>query len=215
MLRGAPMSGIHDRLVRYTFNHPEEAAAELRAVLAEREHTVRLGFRLDDLGPRQTEELMARLAPPLTRLMLFFLRYGRTEEFISELMKVAEVLARLHASPQGRKHLAALVRYLHQLRDASTLQAVRGVLDSTVGEQQAEEVMRTMAEELIDQGVQKGWAKGRAESVLEVLLARGVQIGDRARERILSCRDQGTLDAWFSRALSATTLSDVLGDQVQ
>lgn len=71
--------------------------------------------------------------------------------------------------------------------------------------------MRSYGEDLIEQGV----AKGRAEDVLRVLAARGVHVGDEARQRILTCTDVTTLDRWFDRALKASTLSEVLDDVTQ
>ncbi len=55
-------------------------------------------------------------------------------------------------------------------------------------------------------------AKARAEYVLKVLASRDVQVDESARQRILECTDIATVDEWFERALSATRLSDVLGD---
>jgi hypothetical protein len=78
--------------------------------------------------------------------------------------------------------------------------------------QRAEELMRSYAEELIEQGLEKGRLRGRAEAVLRLLAARGVHVGDEAQQRILACTDMATLDRWFDRAVNATALSDVLED---
>jgi predicted transposase YdaD len=95
--------------------------------------------------------------------------------------------------------------------------------------------MRSYSEQLIEQGLQQGLAKGlargreegraegreegltrgRAEDVLRILTARGVQADEAARQRILSCLDLATLDRWFDRALNATSLSDVMDDLAQ
>jgi hypothetical protein len=40
-------------------------------------------------------------------------------------------------------------------------------------------------------------------------------VDDAARQRILACTDMATLDRWFDRALSASTLSKVLDDLSQ
>ena len=79
--------------------------------------------------------------------------------------------------------------------------------------------MRSYAEELIEQGLEKGreqgLLQGRAEAVLRILVARGVHVGDEARQRILACRDMVMIDRWFDRALKASTLSEVLDDLSQ
>jgi hypothetical protein len=69
--------------------------------------------------------------------------------------------------------------------------------------------MMTVGEELIEQGRQKGILEGRAESVLRILIARGVRVDENTRELILTCRDPARLDQWFDRALTATNVSDV------
>ena len=83
--------------------------------------------------------------------------------------------------------------------------------------------MRSYGEELIEQGLQQGLARGReegltrarAEYILRTLTTRGVQLDEAARQRILSCSDVATLDRWFDRSLTASSLSDVLDDLAQ
>ena len=86
--------------------------------------------------------------------------------------------------------------------------------------------MGSWAEEMIEEGIQKGLekglAKGREEGlvrvrghILQLLTARGVQVDEAARQRILTCTDLDTLDRWFDKALNATTLRDVLDDLAQ
>jgi hypothetical protein len=85
-------------------------------------------------------------------------------------------------------------------------------LKSALGEQRAEELMRSYGEELIERGVQQGLARGRAECILRLLAARGVPVQEEVRQRILACTDLALLDRWFDRALNATSLSAVLDD---
>jgi hypothetical protein len=96
------------------------------------------------------------------------------------------------------------------------------VLESLVGEQRAEELMGTLAEEYFEQGrqkgvregvamgLEKGRAEGRAEDVLRILAVRRVSVDSKARQRILSCTDLDTLGLWLERALAATHVSQVL-----
>jgi hypothetical protein len=87
-----------------------------------------------------------------------------------------------------------------------------------MGAQRAEDLMGTLAEELIgtlseeyfERGRQKGRAEGRAVAVLDLLVERGVNVDDKACQRILSCTDLDTLDLWFKRAIKATHISQVL-----
>ncbi|QBI52286.1 hypothetical protein [Streptomonospora litoralis] len=57
--------------------------------------------------------------------------------------------------------------------------------------------------------IEEGCAKGRAEDVLRILDANGVDLTDDQRDTILACTDIGQLDSWFDRALKATTARDI------
>ncbi|PTL81903.1 hypothetical protein DAT35_18955 [Vitiosangium sp. GDMCC 1.1324] len=59
------------------------------------------------------------------------------------------------------------------------------MLHSVQGEQRAEELMRSCGEQLIEEGRQQGLTRGRAEYVLRMLTARGVEVDETARQRIL------------------------------
>ncbi len=81
------------------------------------------------------------------------------------------------------------------------------------GEQLIERGRQQGREEGREEGRQQGLLQGRAEYVLRILTARGVQVDEPARQRILTCTDLATLDRWFDRALNATTLAEVLDDR--
>ncbi|HYO65667.1 MAG TPA: transposase, partial [Archangium sp.] len=134
------------------------------------------------------------------------------------------LFAQVNAGPEGAEHLVVVIRYLLWVeKDAAVHAAARRVLHSVLDEQRAEELMGTWAEDMIERGVQKGLEKGlaqgrlqeRAEAVLRILTARGVQTDESARQRILTCTDGATLDRWFDLALHATTLGDVLDELAQ
>jgi hypothetical protein len=55
----------------------------------------------------------------------------------------------------------------------------------------------------------QGEARGRAEDVLAVLGARGIEVTDDVRERISGCTDLGQLRTWILRAVTATTADDL------
>ncbi|MGA2451074.1 MAG: hypothetical protein ABTD50_20635, partial [Polyangiaceae bacterium] len=53
----------------------------------------------------------------------------------------------------------------------------------------------------------QGRAEGEARAILTVLAARGIDVPDRARARILDCADLAQLDAWLARAATASSAS--------
>ncbi|WP_375769048.1 Rpn family recombination-promoting nuclease/putative transposase [Archangium gephyra] len=186
----------------------------------------RFEYLLDDLTAEREEALSARSGPPLARLAWLVLRYGRTGELARRLPDWVALFAQLQATAEGGEHLVVIIRYLQWTEGKAVHAAARQVLHSLVDEQRAEELMGTWAEEMIEEGVQKGLEKGLAKGreevlprvrghILQLLTARGVPVDEAARQRILNCTDLDTLDRWFDRALSATTLSDVLDDLAQ
>ena len=60
------------------------------------------------------------------------------------------------------------------------------------------------------EGHAEGRAEGEARAVLTVLVARGIDVTDDARARIMSCTDVDQLDTWARRAATATTIDQVL-----
>ncbi|MEU3945988.1 hypothetical protein [Streptomyces sp. NPDC029526] len=63
------------------------------------------------------------------------------------------------------------------------------------------------------EGREKGRAEGLAEGLVSALLLllrhRGVEVTEGDRERIESCDDLGVLDLWLSRAIAATSMTEV------
>ncbi len=54
-----------------------------------------------------------------------------------------------------------------------------------------------------------GRAEGRAESILDVLEARGLAVSDDARARILACTDAAQLAAWVRKAVTAASVEEL------
>jgi predicted transposase YdaD len=219
LYHGPEGSWTAPRRVEELFEIPDEGA------LSERWRALvpRFEYQVDDLTTERAESLMERPGPPLVRLALLALRYGRTEELAERLPGWTPLFAQVGATPNGFEEFRMVVHYLLLVGDKGARGAALNVLNSVAGAQRAEELMRTWGEELIEKGRQRGrlegqaegMAKGRAEDVLRILVARGVPVDEQARQRILSCTDMATLDRWFDKALTATRLSEVLGDLAQ
>ncbi len=213
MYHGPEGAWTAPRRVEDLFELPDEGRERWRALVP------RFEYLLDDLTAEREEALRARPGPPLVRLAWLVLRYGRTGELAQRLPDWVALLAQVQATPEGAEHLVVVIRYLLWVGDKAVRETAGRVLHSVLGEQRAEELMRSYGEELIEQGLQQGLAKGltrgRAEYILRTLAARGVQVDEAARQRIFACTDLVTLDRWFDRSLNATTLSEVLDDSAQ
>ncbi|PTL82945.1 Rpn family recombination-promoting nuclease/putative transposase [Vitiosangium sp. GDMCC 1.1324] len=170
-------------------------------------------FLLDDLTAERAEGLMARPGPPLARLALLVLRYGRSEELSRRLASWTALFAEVHAAPDGLENLRVVVRYLFQVGDEAARESTEAVLRSVAGAQRTEELMMTVGEKLIEKGRQEGRLEGRlegrAEDILRILTARGIHVDDKTRGLIMACRDPALLEQWFDRALTASSISDV------
>jgi len=53
--------------------------------------------------------------------------------------------------------------------------------------------------------------RAKADAVLAVLDARGLDVPDAVRERVLGCTDLPQLDAWLGRAATVQRAEDILG----
>lgn len=81
-----------------------------------------------------------------------------------------------------------------------------------------EELMKTVLKDdivdgLLDQGRAEGRAEGEARIVLRILTARGLAVTGEVRHRVMSCADTDQLEAWADRAVTATSIEEVFGDE--
>ncbi|GHH87471.1 hypothetical protein [Streptomyces capitiformicae] len=67
-----------------------------------------------------------------------------------------------------------------------------------------------LSQEIRAEGRAEGIVKTKIKDILMLLDGRGVPVSDTDRHRITSCDDLDTLDRWFARAITATSISEVL-----
>ncbi|KFE62931.1 Rpn family recombination-promoting nuclease/putative transposase [Hyalangium minutum] len=177
----------------------------------------RFEYLLDDLTAEREETLRARPGPPLARLAFLLLRHGRDEGLSWRLEGWKALVAEIHAEAEGLEELRAVVHYLFEVGPPAARKTLRRVLQSVAGKEREEDLMKSYADELREEGHQQGWLKGLAEgqaqgralAVLQVLAARGVEVDEKSRHLILSCTDSAILDRWLVQASSASHLSDL------
>jgi hypothetical protein len=63
-----------------------------------------------------------------------------------------------------------------------------------------------------DEGQADGLARGKADSIIAVLRARGLAVDEASRTRILSCPDVAVLDRWVVRAVTIASVEDLFLD---
>jgi hypothetical protein len=64
--------------------------------------------------------------------------------------------------------------------------------------------------ELLRNVLARGRAQGEAQAILTLLDGRGVAVPDDVRDQVLECTDTSLLDIWLRRAITATTVDDVI-----
>jgi predicted transposase/invertase (TIGR01784 family) len=207
MYHGPEGGWMAPRRVEELFHLPGEDTERWRSLVP------RFEYLVDDLTSEREEVLRARPGPPMMRLALLLLRSGRSEKLALLLESWKPLLAEVLASPEGQEQMRAIVHYLLIVGAKAEREALGRVLYSVAGDQRSEELMRTIGEELIEEGRQKGLvegqARGRAEDVLRLLAGRRIAVDERARAFILSCKNLDTLGRWFDQAVNASSLSDL------
>jgi hypothetical protein len=84
---------------------------------------------------------------------------------------------------------------------------------SAAAQQALEDLMATtqFSHPFIDHIEARGEARGEARMILRFLSARGLQVTDEVRERVLSCTDTAQLEVWGDRAATAASAEDIFG----
>jgi hypothetical protein len=72
-----------------------------------------------------------------------------------------------------------------------------------------EELMTTGTYQYQSDFARRYFHEGEAKALLSFLAARGVEVTDEARDRILGCTDRHQLDTWIRRAATAPTVHDL------
>lgn len=75
------------------------------------------------------------------------------------------------------------------------------------------ETMATIAEELRAEGRACGFRDALRFALLEVLCARGFEVGNDVLDEVVRCTDQERLKGWIGRAETASCLSDIFPER--
>jgi predicted transposase/invertase (TIGR01784 family) len=141
----------------------------------------------------------------LGRLALFLLRdAGREDFFVTRLPRWVATLREVFAAPSGLNALRTALRYVLEVGENVTPEALGGFVAREVAPE-AREVVMTAAQKLREEGREEG-----RRSVLLRQLA--LRFGTLPAEVVAGVEraDGPTLDRWAERVLSAATLDEVL-----
>jgi ribosomal protein L17 len=139
---------------------------------------------------------------------LFRLEKSRTA---ADIREVVDRLVTWLKEPEQAGIRRAFAVWLRRVLLPARLKDVEVPEVSDLGE------VRTMLEERViqwtkewkQQGLEQGLSRGKAESLLAVLEARGLTVTDDKEATIRSCRDLETLDRWLRKAAKAESLDEI------
>ncbi len=169
---------------------------------------------LDDLGRVSNDDIRARtMATAYARLTLFFLRNARNPDELREKLSDFGALLRAHLrTPTGQEDLLQLLRYHMIVNEGLPVFLKKAVIEATADEEATMSMWDILQAEGEARGEARGEAKGKAKAVIAVLKARGIEPTAEMSARILACRDDAQLEQWITRAVTAPSVADVVGD---
>jgi predicted transposase YdaD len=140
---------------------------------------------LDDLSRFTSEDLRNRSATALARLALFLLKGARHDpDLVDRLWDWAEAWRAVWSAPDGLATLQGLIRYILLVNAKATPQRMQKLLGSTVGPE-VQEVVMTVGQQLIEQGMVTGFEKG-IEQGMVTGIEKGIEtVVDKNRRLLL------------------------------
>jgi hypothetical protein len=157
------------------------------------------------LGPRElpivTDVQAAREAPAFAVLSAL------THHSHPDRLKIFHALLRMLATiDQEQSTLYSDVMFA--ALPAALRQYLEDVMATSTYEYQSDFVRRFVFQGRAEGRVQ-GRAEGRAEAVIDFLDARGIEVPDGARQRIIGCTDPDQLHTWIRRAATVTKIDEL------
>jgi hypothetical protein len=157
-----------------------------------------------DVIPKVTEVDIAMAAPELAVLSAMAHGQGRDAEAIGRAALLAA--ARLD-DERGQIYTDACLALLH----SAAKEALEAMMANGTYEYQSDYFRRAIGQGMAE-GEARGVARGKAEAVLAVLAGRGLAVSDPLRDRVLACTDVARLDAWLTRAITAASAAEAIGE---
>jgi hypothetical protein len=126
-----------------------------------------------------------------------------------------DVVREVSQAPNGMEALAQVMRYILEVNEHVTAEALEAVLERELGSE-AKDAIVTAGQQLIEQGRQQGIEQGRQQGVQELLVRLlrqrfGDAVGSDVEHRITSASLE-QIEAWSLRVLSVASLAELFAD---
>jgi predicted transposase YdaD len=161
---------------------------------------------IDDLAAETDEAIRARRQSAAVRLTLLLLKHGRTGNIARVLEREEELVRQTEAEDEDL--LRQGVHYAYRTAGPRERRRIRKALKSTLG-RKGEDIVVTIADQLIAQGRAQGRAEGEARTIVRFLRARGLRVPAQVRAQIEACTDKRQLSRWTVQAASATSAQEL------
>ena len=160
------------------------------------------GFQVYDLSAYGDEEIRGAA---LLQGILLLLKYILRPEMGERLPGILGVLGELTRQESGVEALYTILRYVSQASEAVSEEGLRQAVTeafSTTGD----EIMTTLAEKWVEEGMEKGMEERLREDVLEVLAVRFGQVPAEVEEQMRRLRGRKVLEGWLRLAVVVESL---------
>jgi predicted transposase YdaD len=175
-------------------------------------------FLLDDLACLTLPQLSVRTPSPVVTLTLFALQRARhAPDLLADVQQMAQQFAAAATAEVPDEQLAALLEYI--VRIGGIPPGILFTFLRTHANDRLEAIMKTTAEQLIEEGEARGEAKGEARGLvkggaqwLRKLMQRRFGPLPPAVDAAIATASFEQLDRWLDRVLSAETPEDTIRD---
>jgi hypothetical protein len=170
---------------------------------------------LDDLGEESEDALRARAMSALGRLALWCLKNSSNpEQLVAQLGRWGELVRQVLGASGGMAALDMIFRYMWVVNEKLGIEELRQLVEREIGKD-VEEAIVNAVDTLLAEGRNKGLEQGRSEGQRQMLVRQlGKRFGTLPNDAVarVSAATLETLEIWSDRVLTASTLSEVLGD---
>ena len=165
-------------------------------------------YLVDDLSMQSNQDLMDRTMSAMGTLAVLLLKNAKHRpDILMQLAEWADAFRQVLSAPDGLRAIEAFVRYILEVSDHVTPEAMVRVLGSAV-DSSAKEAVMNAAQRLIEQGIEQGIDKGRQRLLLKLMRLKFGELTSDVVTRVEQSRGD-ELDAWGERILIAATVEEV------
>jgi hypothetical protein len=172
----------------------------------------RFSLLIEDLTERSDADLHVRSLAAFQKLALWLLRDARDPvRMLDSFETWSSTMTELLDGPDGLASFDTLIRYMFRVVDPVHRETLRAKI-RLLGPR-AEEIVMTIAEQLIEEGREEGRQEGRIATLRSLLVYKfKLQTLAPAYEACLQAATPDALDRYLERVLTADSLAAVFAD---